>query len=451
MQRKIRHLVHLAAATVLVAAAIPAEAQIGGLPLPPITVPTLPGVVGLRYGCPWIPTNDATTNNTGYPDEQATYTAATIPVNVPAGDRIVIRGRFPMSRYFSFQAYDGFRPGNVIDSLPDARILPTQGGTLNPNPAVLPDNNNYTNRYEVTVLFQDAPSAPALRQQNVLYAGSSSSRGALTKQIVYRIYYPNNGRDDNLAGVPLPDLIYQGATGEIDLNKNSPDQRSCNFMAAVEQNNRFFPAAGVGQGQSSLAFRPVTATGTAVFYPNADATYLRAQPGKQFGDLVVVRALAQKTPALPPAVVPDPDVRYWSLCQNQLINTAVVECIADREMTLQSDGYFTAVVSLPEMRPALAYSQFGYNWLPFGPATNALLALRQILARPDFDGNYDRVLAKPNAPLSDTIGIWAPQITYCDSATFAANAGAGGAAVFSACKTAADAKSLLGGTGSLVP
>jgi hypothetical protein len=400
-------------------------------------------LLGLTHGCPWIPTNDAVTNNTGYPDTQATYTAAVIPVNPGNGAVIEIRGRYPNSRYFSFQAYDGFRPGNVIDTLPDSRIQTTSGLPLDPNPAVLtPARFDDANAYVVRVVFEDKPASPADRAPNTLYAGSGTNRLALAKQIVYRIYYPDPGQGD-LAGVPLPDLIYIGPDGTFDLNTESPNVRACNTQAFIEERNTLFPAFGTAQGQRLLAFRPVAEANTAVFYPNADSTYLRAQPGRSYGDMVVVRSRAQRTPVLPPVVVDDPQVRYWSLCQNQLVNTAVVDCLADTQVTVQPDGYFVTVVSPPERRPALARPEFGYNWLPFGQAHAALLALRQILVEPSFKGNYQRAIDNPDLTLAQALGTWAPQITYCDSATFAAVAPSGGAAVFDACKLAADRRTLF--------
>jgi len=422
-----------------------AQAQLGLPRLPLPTIPSLTGAVGVKYGCDWLVGNDASTNNTGYLDTQATYRTANIPISVPTGAYIRVHGQFPKARYFGYQTYDGFRPGNVIDSLPDALILPDQGGSLNPNPAVLPDSNGYTNTFTFEVRFEDVPVPPQTRAQNVIYAGNSSSRGAVSKQLGFRIYYPNTA-GDKLAGVPLASLTYVGPDGgEINLNTSSPDKASCNFTATIEKFNVVFPTATIGQGQSKVAFRPIASADTAQFYPNPDSTYLRAQVGKNYGDLILVRQLAQHTPVLPPTVVPDPDVRYWSVCMYSVLNSAVTGCIADTQMTVQQDNYYTTVISVPSKRPALAYPVAGYNWLPFGDQGIGLILLRQILSKPSFTGNYAQAVAAPNTPVTETLGVWAPVITYCDAATFAANAGSGGKVVFDACKSAADSSALLGG------
>ncbi|WP_292999828.1 hypothetical protein [Nevskia sp.] len=391
-------------------------------------LPTIPGT-GVRYGCDWGVVNDVNTNNTGFLDTTATYATAVLPVNPGNGAVITITGTYPRVRYFSFQLYSGFRPGNFVDTAPDSEIIPIGGVAPGSNPAALPPNNNYTNRYQVTIRFEDAPVPPAVRAPNTIYAGTGGSAGAVTKQLTYRTYLPNVG-SDGLGGQPLPTLRYVGPDGQFDL-ADAPDQRGCQLSTNLTNALVLFPVAGVGQGQSNVAFRPISGRGAGVFYPNGDSDYLRAQTGSIYAPLIVIRARLPTTPHLPLA---NPDVRYYSLCQNQLNNSRNVGCIADREFTLQNDGTFTAVISSEANRPVLAYPQFGYNWLPFGPAPFGLTVLRQILSRPTFEGNFQNAVDNPDAPLTETLGSFAPDITYCDRATFTAFAPSGGAALIAACR-----------------
>ena len=116
----------------LLATTLTAEAQLGGIGNPLQTV---------RFGCDWTNTTDTSNNNTGFLDSSATYTVTTLPINPGNGSRILIRGKFPRTRYFSFQVYDGFRPGNFVDALPDALITPVGGAARAGSPAVRPDAN----------------------------------------------------------------------------------------------------------------------------------------------------------------------------------------------------------------------------------------------------------------------------------------------------------------------
>lgn len=395
---------------------------------------------GLKVGCPWLMSNDADTNNTGLVDVAATYRFSTIPVNPGNGGKIRLTGKFPKARYFSFQTYDGFRPGNDIDQLSDALIMSDGGSALDPNPAFLTARTDL-DTYTVDIVFEDRPAPPLVRAPNTLYAGSGTTHGAFNKQLVYRIYLPDPGADE-LGDRTEPTQTFVGPQGEIDL-KNTPDKSRCNTIATVQKYNVIFPVTAVGQPQSKLAFHVVSGRGGLNFYPNGDGNFLRGLIAKQYGDLVVIRGKVASTPALFPDVVANPDTRYFSLCEFQPLNSSTVACLADRD-TVTIGGYYTAVISTPVKRPVLANAESGYNWLPFGNGANGLIGLRQILPNPAFAGNYNLALANPDAPLEETLGEWAPSITYCDSNTFAAHAAAGGQAVFDACKLAADARKVLG-------
>lgn len=425
----------MTAGLVLLATAGTAEAQLD-LPLN-LQVPTL-GSFGVRYGCDWLVGNDAETNNTGYLDTQATYRTANIPVTPPAGAYIRVKGKYPKARYFGFQTYDGFRPGNIIDRLPDAWIQPDSGAATDPNPAVLPDSNGYTDSFTLKIVYANVPTPPAVRAPNTIYAGIGSRNGAISKQFGFRLYFPNTP-GDKLGGVELARLTYVGQDGsEIDLNNGSPDQRSCNLAQAVERFNVIFPTVTTAKNQQRIAFKIIDNANTQQFYPNPDSNYLQAEPGSQFGDLVVVRQRNQVTPLLPPLVGDAPETRYWSLCAYSVLTSSITGCIADTQMKIQNDGYYVTVISTAAKRPPLARPENGYNWLPYGAQPNGLILLRQILASPTFAGNYERALAQPSLPLSTTLGSYAPEITYCSRGVFNAFAASGGAVLFNECRNAAN-------------
>jgi hypothetical protein len=390
-----------------------------------------PKLLAVTVGCPWVGGIDDEGQNTGFPDKAATYYTVTIPTRAAPGTEYRIEGRFLQARYFSLQSYDGFRAGNLIDSLPDALLHPDQGGEPAASPAVLPESGGYTYTYTARIKYQDKPAA-ADREPNTLYVGADTNTGAFLKNIVFRSYLMNPGVAEPALD-DLPRVIYAGPNGEIDL-QDTPDQTSCMLNGLGWKTLKVFPAGGLSD--ANLDFKPVTERDTTGFYHNADAYYLRAGPGRSYSDMVVVRLKSPRVPALPPLVVEDPDVRYWSLCQYMNFTTAVVDCVADRNATLDADGYANIVISPEAKRPPLARPEHGYDWLPWGDTTTAMVGLRQLLVRPDFAGSYGRFVADPDRPIEDVLGEWAPDITYCDSATFAATAPQGGAALMAACKSA---------------
>jgi hypothetical protein len=432
--------------------AAPAEAQISlpPLPLPPISLPpvtlppiSLPPVASpsvVKVGCPWFTGIDAQTHNTGFPDTNALYMVAIIPTDPGNGATIKVTGMFPKVRYMSYQVYDGFRPGNPTDSLPDSRLVPDEGGVLDPNPAVLPDTGGYVDHYSMTVEYKNPPAAGQPRETNVLYAGMGTPAFALDKLLVLRLYLPNPGSDP-YGDVPLPDLVFSGPSGNTDFN-NTPDMTACNnlkFEFKVFLNT--FPVIGLPAADPQ--FKPVS--NNLNFIPNGEAGYLRAATGENRADMALVRQKAASAPALPPLLTADPQVRYLSICLNQLNNSQVVACLADRDMVLQDDGDYVVVISATAKRPPMANATFGYNWLPWGASNDGLIGLRQVLAAPGFAGDYNLAAAHSFQPVSTTLGEWAPDFSYCDSATFAANAPAGGAALMAACKAAQQTQFSLGG------
>lgn len=398
----------------------------------------------VKVGCTWVQGSDAETRNIGFPDTQAAYYIVSLPVNPAPGASYEVSGTYPQLRYFGFQTYDGYRLGNLIDSLPDARIATVSGlPALNANPAEIPVRGQYNRRYKIAIKFQDPPANDAEREPNTIYARAGTRKSALVKQLIYRTYLPNPGFDKK-GGALLPKVVYRGADGEeIDL-RNTPDKRACANLKRQTEGQTVFPVAGSGTGRP--VFKPVSQTGSLILYPNADINYLRAQPRKSSGDMLLIRAKAPTTPSLPTeAPVLNPETRYWSLCQNELNSSAVVACLADRDMTLQEDGYLYAVISTPEKRHPKASPSFGYNWLPYGDAESAIVGFRQMLVRPDFVGDYGKAVAQPNRPVTETLGVWAPQITYCDLETFGAsvNSGKSGGLTFAACKAAREARLLF--------
>lgn len=403
-------------------------------------LPAVPTVkapsVGITTGCDWTQGPSAQQRNSGFLDERASYYYAVLPVDAQPGDRIEVRGRYAQARYFSFQVYDGNRPSNLIDKQSDATLVSDQGRQPDPNPAVLPLSDGDTDTYTLSVVYE---AVPQQRAPNTLYAGSRSRRLALAKQLLYRIYLPNPGVD-SLGGVPLPELTFVRGDGSRTPLAQSPDAGRCSVLQQLlAQNLRSVPGVGIAPGE--VRFKPVTSGG---LYPNGDSHYLRAVTARSYADMVVVRARAPLTPVLPPAVVPAPQVRYWSVCQDELYSTAVVACLADRDAVLQPDGSYTVVISTAARRPPLADAAHGYNWLPWGQANVALLALRQILPAPGFAGDYQAAIDAYGAPLAsvtqpplqDSLGEWAPQASYCDADTFAAYAAAGGESLIEACAAA---------------
>ena len=175
---------------------------------------TLPSAAS---ACSWPTKSDLDTLNVAFPDEAATYWV-TRYTGAP-GAEIVIRGRHPDARYFSFHIYDeALRP---IDSVADFETTPDGDG-------------GYTTGFTF-----EAPQSGAL---------------------MYRVYV-SGVPGDPAGGVPLPDISLKvsGREEELPLGQCEPLPPSAggSLNDAIKQSN--YPAqAPRGSNVAGMTDPPTT-------------------------------------------------------------------------------------------------------------------------------------------------------------------------------------------------
>ena len=378
--------------------------------------------------CSWPTTLDAI--NFAYPDTSADYWMTHFGA-VPAS-KLVIRGRYPDVRYFSFHAYDeAQRP---VASVADHEIEPATGT----NPFVAGEGSG---SYKVTVVFEPEPRNP---KPNTIYAGTMETGGRNPAGwVIYRIYMPDNPRH-RTGGVPLPDVTLVTADGAVDLplescayepppvgqrfddeiakanypfgrgDRHAPGTHSPPKWKRFYGTDREFRDWCKEYGQSCDE-GPKTTSG---FLANQQIAYLYARISREYGQVVVVRLKPPTFPDTRAGIEPHTErqVRYWSLCQNNDASQRVVECSADFETVIDNDGYATFVVSDPEDRPSVATRSNGINWLPWGGAYySGILIYRHMLPSGNFDAAIQNI--PEGTPPAVVMGAYHPEAAYCDKAT----------------------------------
>ncbi|HEU0197696.1 MAG TPA: hypothetical protein VFQ88_10845 [Nevskiaceae bacterium] len=393
----------------------------------------------LQVGCDWFRVYDsdvsATQGNTAFPDTHGVYWIAAGPTNPAAGDYLAIAGRYPAARYFSFQTYD--QHSQLKDALTDFLISPA-AGSLNPfkSPSIIDPATQPGGNYNAQLVFGTAPSPKA---PNTLYRGTTvslapASANPVTTSLIYRVYLAETGSADPTGGVGLPTLVLHTASGNIPLAQ-SPDAANCRQVVS-----NYLASLGGSSGPQSLkASDPPTFTkftgvaaglggqGTGV---NANTGFLYARTESKSGTIVMVRGRAPSYAQQPdsPAI---PDVRYWSICENDYDTQQVTACTADREANLDRSGYYNVVISTPAQRPAVVTAANHYNWLPWGVASqDTAVIYRNLLAAPNF-GESVQAIPKNQAP-AGTMYDYTPQISYCQPSDFVA--GNSPAQVFANCQ-----------------
>lgn len=391
--------------------------------------------LSLQMGCNWMQAVSDTNGATGLPDEDAKYYIAFMPTSPPPGATVEVEGRFPQVRFFGFTIYQNL--GRPVDWLSDYQLQTLEGHPQDPDRADIPYSNGYLDHYRMSVRFEDKPAQPAA---NSVYTGAYLT--PTNSILLIRYYYPNPGADI-LGNTELPVLSYVAPDGTRTPLSQNPNPFQCNLLKTLLPIPFIASPPVIGVALPKPAFKIISYNSplSTAPYPNPVGGYARALTDRKRDDMVIIR---YKRPAMPvspfgvdadqltgapPGTFGAADLRYLSVCQTTLQFTTTVACASDQELVAQDDGYVSIIISAE--RPAIAPAD--YNWLPWGKYPQALVLMRQILAREGFQGDFQTASLTPDP--NATLGEWNPEITYCDLATFGANLANGGGATFQACKT----------------
>ena len=362
--------------------------------------------------------------NIAYPDLGARYWVSAFPL--PPGTEIVLRGRYPHARYVSFNVYDA--AAQPTDGLADINIAPDPGSV---NPFVAGAARDAPQRdYTVRVVGEPPPPA-GQRSPNTIYLGLAGQR-AVSGEIMYRVYVPDVGRDPSGGvGVPeasmrLPDGSEQRLPVRCQPRDSSPGQALDDAHAnsdggglapanpAVSDPIYWEAFASYAQAYTyPLANSPAAATRDALvprdrlggFLSNIDNAYTLALATRGKGPVAVLEGRAPATPRTLDGrpTMESGQVRYWSLCENELASQRVIDCVYDEQVAVRADGTYTVVMSTPAQRPSNARSDCGVNWIRWGAQPDGLLILRHMLPAPDFAQAIQHVedVRDPGATMGD--------------------------------------------------
>lgn len=407
-------MVAAALAAGLVAGALAPSATAGGEPV----------------GCSWPLTLRHI--NLAYPDDSADYWMTHFGA-VP-GSRLVIKGRFPAARYFSFHAYDeAQRP---VASISDHEIVPDQGA----NPFQRPSKKG--GRYTVHVVFEPKPKDP---EPNTVYAGEMADGSPNPAGfVIYRIYIPDNAKQTT-GGVPLPDVTVETAGGAVSQPLGQCEALPPAAGGEVDRLARESNYTYVGPNRTHVPGTHETPlwkrfygtdrefrdwcpdprcqdTGPKMrsgFLANEQISYLYTRISHEYGEVVVIKA---KAPTFPDTrngddVSRSRQVRYWSFCQNNDATQRVVACSPDHQTVVDDDGYATFVISDPEDRPKTATRANGVNYLEWGGLYyTGIVIYRHMLPAGSFDEAIQNI--PEGTPPPKVMKDYMPVAAYCDAETF---------------------------------
>lgn len=359
----------------------------------------------------WLePTTDR--ENVIYPEATTTYEAGSVPI--PPGGHTEIRGKFPHSRFFSFQTSG--ETGKNVGGWVDDRIKPDPGSR---NPFRRGADRRVKRRsYTLRVLDRPMPrKGPA---QNTLYSMSSDGRVRTLPGnaiVTLRYYLPDRGTG-RLAGVPAPKITMVTATGQrIPTPTCKDDAGDPGYTQAIaafgtQQDDapgtgrlvahrvpvwhKFVNAAtGVAAGlfDTDLVGRAVydpasgyTTRLPAGFFENVYVNYVHTALSTDFGQVAVIHAKLPTTPRTYDGErrMGRGQLRFWSMCTGNFPSTATYGCLVDKDVPVDRHRRFTIAISTAAARPANARRRCGIAWLPAGPTPQTVAIMRNMLPASGF-------------------------------------------------------------------
>jgi hypothetical protein len=297
------------------------------------------------------------------------------------------------------------------------------------------------------------------RAQNTIYTDNGqpepqtkSSSATQMTTIVYRVYEADQGLDV-MGGVGLPELSVVSDDGtRRQTLPDCPDHSLPSTQSLTDQlagagpgaGNDGIPSAelggqdppvwlkytnlvnGVGNGvlnnpRTQAAWGPYQQASNMLppggFFDNLDNAYMVAFDTSSYGDIVVFHG---KAPTTPQTYLPSDttmgtgQLRYWSMCSNTS-TTQYLGCVKDDDVPVDSQGYYTIVISSAANRPVTAKPACGIEWLPKGPLPSAPIILRNMLPDPGFTQAIQDIPAQGEEQA--TLGPYYPQGYYFDHAS----------------------------------
>lgn len=384
--------------------------------------------------CLWVQVADEENSNVMLPDTAVNYFA--VPVSPPPGGEVVLRGRFPHSRYMSFNAYDP--AGRPTDTLADFAIEPDAGST---NPFVAGNRRDLAMRSYTVRIVADPPPEDG-REPNTVYLGTQGQPSA-SGNVWYRIYLPDAGRD-KLGDTRLPEISWrtadgtateqplactiganQPSTGINDIDRSSdgptlPDWSTANDPLSWQ---RFFtmPRSVVRQASEDLA-SAMPSDSEGGFFSDLNNAYVYAFTSRALGEVLVLEGRIPDTVSTyhGDRTFGRGQLRYWSLCHAAAAPTGTtdtVDCVFDEEVPTDAQGRFTIVVSTPEDRPPNARTECGVAWVAYGARPDGVAIMRNQLPDPDF-GQAIHNVTEPGTE-EQVLEQYMPRGTYTSTDEFA--------------------------------
>ncbi|MDI6741760.1 MAG: hypothetical protein QMD11_03385 [Smithella sp.] len=343
-------------------------------------------------GSPWTPFPGDFPLIPALPDTFSRYDTFVFKQHTGDFDYLKITGKFPHSRYFSFNLTD-FIMGNAISAIADIEIEADPGHTNPFDPAL---SRDAIHRSFTLYLVKDGVTPPRGAINVMLLPPDVETLGFFT-----RVFRPDRGYN-SLGGVDLPRIEALKADGSsAEIPEFGLDAQALLRMAPLFiLNKELLEAHRVARQFAGDLVTFYQASCTNLF-PNVHNKYLTSYLPEDYINKVAVITLTPPTTEdtyTGGPFVGNKDVRYWSVCMCGLGETRTSNCLADDQIRKNHDGTATVIIAPLYLKGAIEAK--GFNFLRWGALYKPIMLYRQMLANDDFEGRIkdnvipiDRVLA----------------------------------------------------------
>jgi hypothetical protein len=317
-----------------------------------------------------------------YPDQNAVYFR--YAWENKHGKGLVIKGKMPEARYFSFNLYNDYTKSSIIAKA-DVEIQPDAGDSTSYTIHIMPDHT--AGPYQNLIILPDSVKSASIFLRYYLARGDIFANRPLptinmldagnTKSPLPSIPQPSMSSEDMARLKKLvmanPKMI-SGKERKVLTSSSSTFEEKEPIISKV-LTLPIFSHYTNPDNISAYRFNP------GGNYPNKDNHYILMPVVRKKQDVLVVRFKAP-THSFHPGYTSS-QVRYFSLSQgNEYTNTSIT--LYDEQLKVSSDGFIYVVVANDKKELRELASEMGINFMPWLYKERLVLILRHMLPAQSF-------------------------------------------------------------------
>lgn len=317
-----------------------------------------------------------------YPDQNAVYVRHAWENK--KGKGILIKGKMPDSRYFSFNLYNDYTKSSIA-SLADYEIKPDAGDSTGYTIYIMPEGT--TGTYQNIIILPDSVKIASVFLRYYLARGDNYANKPLP--LISMLY-------EGISNSPLPSIPQPSMTQE-DMAKLKRQIMANPKLISGKERKVLSSSSSTFAEKEPIICKAMTMSIFSHFtnpesisayrfdpggnYPNKDNFYIIMPVVRKRNDLLIVRF---KPPGFSNKLGDTTqNVRYFSISQgNEYTNTSIT--MHDEQLRVSNDGFIYVVVANDEQATRTKVNEMGINFMPWLNKDKLVLILRHMLPSPAF-------------------------------------------------------------------